>query len=496
MKKKIIIVGGGTAGWLSALYVQKLYKDTADIILVESDEVGILGAGEGSVPSVIGFLTNLDIDTYDFFLKTNSTHKIGISFENWNGDGKSFLHDFYSSDTKLNPTAEFEYLGYLMDNNMDINEHMLAKIIAYNNLSPFSNNNIELVSHSLHFDAHLVADYLKSIGLERGIIRIEGKIADFGQDVYGNVRNIKLENNITIDNIHFVFDCSGFARLIIGKLYNTEWISYEDKLTVNSALPFQLPIDEGHIKPYTKAIAMKYGWMWQIPLQNRWGCGYVFDDNYINSDEAKKEVEDLLGHSIDNNRTIKFEAGRYKNIWVKNCIAIGLSSGFIEPLEATAINMVTLLLKMLNKFDIDYINGTTIGNYNLEYGLVTDDIVDFLQFHYITKRNDTPFWKFYRSDKMKKSKALSMNLEKLKNDLTIYLPSNQTSIFVDKSWTTIGYGTEYLDKTLFINKFNKLKNNNQVLSNFNTLNELTLNAIKTLTISELEFINNLKQKYD
>ena len=463
MKKKIIIVGGGTAGWLSALYVQKLYKDTADIILVESDEVGILGAGEGSVPSVIGFLTNLDIDTYDFFLKTNSTHKIGISFENWNGDGKSFLHDFYSSDTELNPTAEFEYLGYLMDNNMDINEHMLAKIIAYNNLSPFSNNNIELVSHSLHFDAHLVADYLKSIGLERGIIRIEGKIADFGQDVYGNVRNIKLENNITIDNIHFVFDCSGFARLIIGKLYNTEWISYEDKLTVNSALPFQLPIDEGHIK---------------------------------SDEEAKKEIEKQFGIVVDSPKAFSFNAGYLETPWVKNCIAIGLSSGFIEPLEATAINMVTLLLKMLNKFDIDYINGTTIGNYNLEYGLVTDDIVDFLQFHYITKRNDTPFWKFYRRDKMKKSKALSMNLEKLKNDLTIYMPSNQTSIFVDKSWTTIGYGTEYLDKTLFINKFNKLKNNNQVLSNFNTLNELTLNAIKTLTISELEFINNLKQKYD
>jgi tryptophan halogenase len=494
MKKKIVIVGGGAAGWLSALYVQKLYKDSADIILIESEDIGILGAGEGSVPSFIGFLTELGINTYDFILKTNSTHKIGIDFKNWNGDGKSYLHDFYSTDIGLNPTAEFEYLGYLMSKDMDINEHMLAKKLAYSNMAPLSNTNNELVSHSFHFDAHLVADYLKNIALERGVIRIEGIINGFGQDVYGNVKTIKLENNI-IDNIHFVFDCSGFAKLIIGKLYNTEWISYEDKLTVNSALPFQLPKDEGHIKPYTKAVAMKYGWMWQIPLQNRWGCGYVFDDNYINSDEAKKEVEQFLGHSIENNRTIKFKAGRYKNIWVKNCIAIGLSSGFIEPLEATAINMATLLLKLLNKFDIDYVNSTTIGNYNLEYGLVTDDIVDFLQFHYITKRNDTPFWEFYKSDKMKKSKALSMNLEKLKNDLTIFMPTNQTSIFVDKSWTTVGYGTEYLNKKLFIDKFNKVKDNENTIREFDYLNKITTDAIKKLTISELDFINKLKKEY-
>jgi tryptophan halogenase len=490
LKKKIVIVGGGSAGWLSALYVNKIYNGDVDIILIESEDIGILGAGEGSVPSFVAFLIQLGIDETEFLNYTNGTHKIGVHFDNWNGDGDTYLHDFFSTDLKTNKGASLEHMGYVFKNEFDFNEYMLSKDMAYKNLSPIGTDGKEIVNHSFHFDARLAAEYLRKVAEHRGVKRIEGIATEFNKDEWGNIKTIKLKDGQSIDNIHFVFDCTGFARKIIGKEYGSEWISYKDKLTVNSAISFQLPQSNNTIEPVTKAVAMKYGWMWQIPLQNRWGCGYIFDNKYINSDEAQKEVEDLLGHTIEVNRTINFDAGRYQSVMIKNCVAIGLSAGFIEPLEATSIGMQVLSLRFISKFDIDYRSSDRIFNYNMLIAHLNDDIADFLQFHYFTKRNDTEFWNYYNKD-TNISKTLYPKLDDLKNKLKIKF---RGTIFAPESYTMVGLGIKYLDKQKYIERYDIMKKTMPDIDEyFNNLKELREKA-KDRFITELDYLKQNRKR--
>lgn len=491
MKRQIAVVGGGTAGWLSALYAKKLYGQDADVKLIESEEIGILGAGEGSTAIFVLFLRDLGIDLVEFLREVNGTHKIGVSFENWNGDNKKYIHDFFSTDAKRNPTATLEYIGYIIKNKFDFDEALVSKKLAYENNSPILLDGAELVHHSFHFDAHLVAKYLRKIAEQRGVIRIEGVVSDFGLNKFNGIGTIKLKDGLEIKT-DFVFDCSGFARLGIGKFFKGNWISYKDRLTVNTALPFQLPPDTDHIKPYTRAIAMKYGWVWQIPLQNRWGCGYVFDSNYISVSEAKSEVENYFGIKLDSDRTIKFEAGRYNEIWIKNCVAVGLSGTFVEPLEATSIGMTISVLKFFTRNEIDFIDNYKINSFNLTFNRVVDDIVDFLQYHYITNRRDSAFWDFYR-DENNYSKALKGYIKSIRENLSVNLG---LSIFAETSYTTVGYGLEQISDEQFIKKYEQLKLKNKdidiVYKEMDKIRD-QLNRNQKI-ISELEYINLIKDK--
>jgi tryptophan halogenase len=505
MKKEIIIVGGGTAGWLTALYVKKMYGIEANITLVESEDIGIVGVGEGSVPSFFNMLSLLDIDFNDFVRSTNATHKLGISFENWNGDGKKYFHGFDSMHKDINyhnTGKEFianEYIGYIMKNNYDFNDSLLNAKLTYSNTSPIMKTQINGVStstlSSFHFDAYMVGKYFRKIAERRKVKRIEGVVTDFITDDSGNIKSIKLKDGQLIKKIDFVFDCTGFNRLVIGKKYNTEWKSYKDHLRVSAAIPFNIPQSKEAIQPCTKAIAMKYGWMWQIPLQNRWGCGYTFDEAYINSEEAKAEVEELLGYKIENNRTIKIDAGRYEKVWVNNCIAIGLSAGFTEPVEATSIYITLSLLQMLNKFHIDNPNEHVVGMYNKKFAEMADDIMDFLQFHYFTKRNDSQFWREFK-DKTKISDRLAKKLKKWKtkapeiDDFNLEYFGDYT-FFGYHNWISVGIGIDYFNKDIFIHKYNNYNNKANIVKHFDKI-QTNMNMIVSHSISEIDFIKLCK----
>lgn len=493
MKRQIAVVGGGTAGWLSALRAKQLCTDEADVTLIESEEIGILGAGEGSTTSLLLFLRELKINLGEFLTEVNGTHKIGVSFENWNGDGKKYIHDFYSSNYISNPTASVEYIGYLLKNKYSLDETLVSKKLAYDNMSPVCLNDDEYVFHSYHFDAHLVAKYLRKIAEQRGIKRIEGIVSGFELNNYDGIGQINLKDGQQIKT-DFVFDCTGFARLIIGKFFKGRWVSYKNRLSVNTALPFQLPPDTDHIKPYTRAIAMKYGWVWQIPLQNRWGCGYVFDNNYISKDEAKLEIENTFGIKLNSERTINFEPGRYNEIWVKNCIAVGLSNSFVEPLEATSIGMSILILKFLTKNELYFINNYKINSFNLLYNNINDDLVDFLQYHYITKRTDTKFWDFYRDEK-NYSNNLKKYIKTIKENLNVALPKE--TIFLQTNYTTVGFGLGMINEQNFIKKYEDSKNKNPNVENLckklDIEREIKNKDVKV--VSELEYIETLRKKY-
>jgi tryptophan halogenase len=501
IKKDIVIVGGGTAGWLTALYINKMYDGTANITLIESEDIGILGAGEGSVPLFIHTLKELKLDAYDFLIKCNATHKIGISFENWNGDGKRYMHDFQRTNP-LDTTTQFktedaglyaEYIGYLIDNGIDPYEYSVSKKMAYSNKSPILKDGDEPVGYSFHFDARLTAQYFRKVAEERGVIRVEGKTKDFNLDMKRNVVGIVMEDGTKYKS-DFVFDCSGFSRLIIGKLYGTQWKTYQDKLTVNTAIPFFLPQSETEIKPYTRAIAMKYGWMWMIPLQNRWGCGYIFDDEFIDYNQAKREVEEFLGTQIQINRVIQFAAGRFNHSWVNNTLAIGLSAGFTEPLEATSIMTSIAALRALSTDILDNHNETIIREYNDFMNTFTDDIVDFLQFHYITKRTDTPFWEYYT-----KYAPLSENLSNVVHnyfkDGDFKIEEKNSKVFAKNNYLEVGYGLNFFNTEYFKKKYQNF-NTKQYIEELHQENAEVLGNSIDKSFSEKEFLELVKIAYN
>lgn len=503
MKKEIVIVGGGTAGWLTALTMEKLMGYDANISVIESEEIGILGAGEGSTPNLPGLINWLGIDYADFFVKTKATYKLGINFENWNSKGESYFHPFSAFHNKFDwaflnkKEIGVEYIGYINKNNLNFDEHILASNIAKSNLSPITISKIEdkenSVFYSFHFDAHLVANYLRKIAERRKIKRIDGFVKGFRIDKNNQIQKIYLKGN-KIVKCDFVFDCSGFKRLVIGKLFETKWKSYKDSLKVNTAIPFFLP-QEKEIKSYTRAIAMKYGWMWQIPLQNRWGCGYIFDKNYVNIEDAKKEIVEYIGIDINFGNPIEFEAGRYEDVWVNNCVAIGLSAGFTEPIEATSIFNAINQLSCISKNNIlDYLNGNRefYKEYNSWIAKLNDDVMDFLQFHYFTDRKDTNFWKDYFETSYK-SESLQNKIKKWKS-LKPTESDFERESFGFANWLCVAAGINYFDSDYFIDWYKKSVFKNEIEEHHK--NQIkNIEDIKKISMKQFLALDYLKKYY-
>jgi len=346
---KIAIIGGGTAGWLTALVVNKFWKNT-NVTLIESSKIGILGAGEGGTSNFGKMLALLDINQNEFFEKTKSTVKGGLHLYNWTGNNELSKHLFFGD-------------------------------------GPNESNK----SYAYHFDARLVAQYLKEIAIDRGVNWIEGEVDEIKNE-NSIISELQLKDGTTID-LNFVFDCSGFAKIIIDSLHKEEWIGYTDYLMMNKALVFFLPQENKYQlndRTYTEMISMNCGWMFKIPLQHRWGCGYVFNDKYANVEDAKKEVEKLLNHEVTLQKVFDFNPGTHKRSWIGNSISIGLSYGFIEPLEATSLMSTIMQLKKL--IDINFTDGN-IDLYNKWCYQINEQNLNFIRYHYLCERDDTQFWK-------------------------------------------------------------------------------------------------------
>jgi tryptophan halogenase len=355
--KRIVIIGGGTAGWITAIFAKKHFSDSVTVISPSS--IDILGAGEGSVPNMPAIFNSFGIDIEDFLTTTDATIKTGIEFINWN----------------KNVEGSFNHLFSIWENIVDKN------------------------AYGFHFNARKTADYLESFGKNIGIQTNDEVIQKFIEDSDGNIIKIITESGLEID-LDFIFDCSGFSRLLIGKHFKSKWKSYSEHLICNKAFGFFLPQDEIldiNSKTKTKSISMNSGWMWQIPLQNRWGCGYVFNDNFISVEDAKKEVENYIGKEITIQKVFDFNPGVYKETWKKNCIALGLSSGFIEPLEATSIMALIVSLNKLQSYNIFQTNDKNKNDYNKRVINISEQIMSFLVNHYKCGRLDTAFWRHINS---------------------------------------------------------------------------------------------------
>lgn len=457
----IVVVGGGTAGWLTALYAKKQYPDN-NITVIESAEIGILGAGEGSTPMLVEFLNDLGISISDLVKDCDATIKNGIKFTNWNNDNSFYYHGFQNDSIKggvfyshLIPSPA--KLASIAINNSLIEVDFPTKVSEKNKVpivfraKKHKNKmlDIENISGvSVHFNASKLANKLKEVALSREIKIVEGKIKKVDLDDKSYVKSLILENDEVVE-CDFVFDCSGFYRLIIGKTFNSKWKSYKEFLPVDSAIPFFIDMTD-KIPPYTEAIAMKYGWMWKIPLQNRFGCGYVYDSSLISEKEAAEEIESMLGYAPTYPRKdkggFKFDAGCYEETWINNCVAIGLAGNFIEPLEATSIfaSIGQLVMFFRTKDCLTGSSDHLRKKFNKETLKINTNISDFIYFHYMTLRKDTEFWQKFSYDNAP---------EKIKEKIKIWndrLPNqlDNEDVWSSTSWLAVGSGLNLINKSI------------------------------------------------
>jgi tryptophan halogenase len=401
---KIVIVGGGTAGWLAALMIHKLYP-MHKLTVIESSAIGIVGAGEGStgmLTSIInGDFHDFGCDMMDFLKETGATIKYGIHHKDWNTVGESYLAPLNGSPTSGNTTLDttFALAAELIPSKM----HKLHVCgLAMEHLqSPFNLKTFKFskMGYALHFDAHAVGRYFKKVVMkDNEVLHVDDEIQNVVLNDQGEISQLKLKSGGTVGGEFFI-DASGFSRVLM-KQMNNPWVSYRKNLPVNSAMPFLLDYEDGETpEPWTTAWAQSSGWMWQIPTQHRKGCGYVFDDNFITPDQAQQEIETTLGRKINPIRILKFDTGRLENAWVKNCVAVGLCSAFAEPLEATSIHstivqLLSLTFEYMKLTKEETCNPASIKMYNKHTARMYDDFKDFLNIHYMGGRTDSEFWKY------------------------------------------------------------------------------------------------------
>lgn len=408
----IVIVGGGTAGWISAFFIAKAQPGEHNITVIESSSIGIIGAGEGSTGSLLDVLNGnfFDFKTNinDFISKTDATHKMGIRHINWGKNKES-----YFAPLDVSPTA-FELEDYIFK--YVFSKYGKEKIHLASKIGIEYENKKYDTPYALHFDGHKVGKYFKSLCVPDGVKVIDDIVVDADINSDGEIEKIVLETG-KIVHADFFIDCSGFHRTLMKKL-NVEWESYQDILSVDTAMPFILPYDnDEEFVPETKATALSAGWMWTIPLQTRKGCGYVFDSKYISREDAQKEVEDFLGKKVEPIKWIEFDSGFSKEFWTKNVICLGLASAFVEPLEATSIHNTIVQLAIFVKQFLKKDKTKTITEvnqkiYNQRMRFLNKLTIDFISLHYKGERSDSEFWKSVNNKKLSKEAQEILNVSK------------------------------------------------------------------------------------
>ncbi|MEP6898727.1 MAG: tryptophan halogenase family protein [Rhodanobacter sp.] len=400
--RKIVIVGGGTAGWMAAAAFAKVLGADYSIRLIESEEIGTVGVGEATVPHLKLFNNLLEIDEIEFVKQVQGTFKLGIQFNDWGRIGDSYIHGFgtIGHDVSLLPFHQFWIKARQHDFAKDIGAYSLNTVAAplgkfmasatdVPASSPLSN-----IAYAYHFDAGRYAKYLRGYAERRGVRRTEGKIAQTALRANdGFVEAVILESGERIEGDLFI-DCSGFRGLLIEQALHTGYNDFTHWLPCDRALAVACE-KVGPPTPYTRSTARAAGWQWRIPLQHRTGNGYVYSSAHISDDEAAASLlANLDGPAVGDPRQLRFTTGVRKKFWNKNVVALGLSSGFLEPLESTSIYMIQSgIARLLDLFPQRDFSEVVIDRYNAQAVFEYERIRDFLILHYhATSRDDTPFW--------------------------------------------------------------------------------------------------------
>jgi flavin-dependent dehydrogenase len=395
---RIVIVGGGTAGWLAALMLADAARRgawVAEITVIDSSKLGSIGVGEGSTAVFRQLLRQLDLDELEFLRASGATIKYGIRHRDWRRQGHHYDGPIDDPHRAVAGGETSNFLDqYLVSQGKSVASGHLFQHLIEGNRSPFARLRGRLVAagpfhHAYHFDQALAGQFLRSKA--RGIAVIDDQVTGVTLGEAGDIASLTLESGQIVAGDIFV-DCSGFRRRLISEL-GAKWVSYASTLPVNRAMPFWLDHKPGaEIAPVTLAWAQKNGWMWQIPTQGRIGCGYVYSDAHCNPDQAKAEIEAVLGHEIEPRNDIRIEAGRLDRVWIGNCVALGLASSFLEPLEATSIHGTIVQLMLLASV-LPRPSPAARAAYCATVARQVDDFRDFIRLHYVSERRDSGFWR-------------------------------------------------------------------------------------------------------
>ena len=410
MKKieKIAVVGGGSAGMISALILKSRFPQfQVDIIC--SKKIGIIGVGEGSTEHWKEFMDHIQVDQFEMIRDCNATYKVGTMFKDWGvPDYMHSIQSGYDVKSAAYPILYGKQIGEGLDSkSTQSKRYWDNKINTW-----FIARSKEFPTNQFHFNTFHLNAYLTKIAEQKGINIINDEITDVNLNDTGDIKSLTGQEGIY--EYDFYIDSTGFRKVLISKL-GAKWISYEKYLRTNSTMVFQTE-DTEEYNVYTLSKAMKYGWLFRTPVWGRWGNGYIFDDRLITVEQAKQEVEEYLGREITIGNVIKFNPGRLDNVWIKNCVAIGLSSSFVEPIEASSIGTTIQQTFMLMHRIVGY-NEAVIKKYNKSVTEILENIRDFVRLHFICKRQDTEFWKLMAETPIPES--LEKNLRLWKNKLPI-----------------------------------------------------------------------------
>jgi tryptophan halogenase len=436
--KRVVIAGGGTAGWMMAAALSKTLGQVLDICLIESDEIGTVGVGEATIPPIITFHRLLDINEQKFMAAMQATFKLGISFESWRQVGETYVHSFGLTGTD-HWSAGFQHFwlrGRERGLAGEYGDYCLELKAALANR--FAHLPQGGMNYAFHFDASLYAKFLRAFSEPLGVRRIEGKIVDVRLDAHdGSVESVKLESGVDVPGDLFI-DCSGFRGLLIEQTLHAGYEDWTHWLPCDSAIAVQTK-SVGEPSPYTRSIAREAGWQWRIPLQHRVGNGLVYCSRYLSDADAKKTLlANLDGEPLTEPRVLKFRAGRRLRHWVKNCVAIGLSSGFIEPLESTSIHLIQRgIIRLIQMFPFAGIAQPDIDEFNQQTKIEFEHIRDFIVLHYhLTSRQDTPFWRHCRGMEIPATLAHRMRL--FRETGRVFRAPNE--LFAENSWIQVMLG--------------------------------------------------------
>lgn len=436
--QNIVIAGGGTAGWMAAAAFSKLLGKKLNITLVESDEIATVGVGEATIPPIRTFHKLLGIDEQELMRTTNATFKLGVGFENWGQEGKDYIHSFGVTGKEC-WAGEFHHFwlhGLRNGIESDFGEYCYELQAA--KAQKFALTKNTPINYAYHLDATLYAKYLREFSKNLGVTRVEGKIKQVNKDnKTGKISSLTLASGQVVEGDFFI-DCTGFRGLLIEQALHTGFDDWSHWLPCDSAIAVQTETLSDPL-PYTRSIAHKNGWQWKIPLQNRVGNGLVFCSKYCSDEEALKTLtRNIEGKVLTEPRVIKFNTGRRRKGWNKNCVALGLSAGFIEPLESTSIHLIMSgIIRLLRLFPFEGIYQSAIDEYNNKLDSELNAVRDFIILHYkATQRENSNFW--LHCQNMEIPNSLAHKIQLFKDTGRVFLDDGD--IFRVDSWTQVMLG--------------------------------------------------------
>lgn len=440
----IVIVGGGTAGWMAAASLARFFDhQPASITLIESEQIGTVGVGEATIPGIRSFNLSLGIDEIDFIKKTNATFKLGIEFQDWRQRGTTFFHPFSDFGLPLNGVEFHHYIQRLraLGETIDITDYsfsaQLAKLGKFAQPHERPPSPLADFGYAYHFDAGLYAAFLREYAEAKRVVRREGKVVGVSLNNEGFIESVTLDDGDIIGGQLFI-DCSGFRGLLIEEALHTGYEDWRCWLPCDKAIAVQSQ-KVGTAAPFTRTIAKEAGWQWRIPLQHRMGNGYVYASQFMDDDEARQALlTSLESAPTSNPRQFSFISGVRKKVWNNNCFALGLASGFLEPLESTSISLIqTGLSKLLRFFPDSSFNRADIAEVNRLHRHEFERIRDFLILHYkATGREDSEFWRHCQTMEIPDTLAHKIDVYKSQGQLVMYDPE----AFKKDSWLAMYNG--------------------------------------------------------